>query len=849
MANDVIIRVVARDDTAGVREVIRNGFGVTGRQAGEEFTKGVGEGVKGTAPQSQEDGRKVGEGLGKGIGEGGKAPAKKSGEDVGDEAGKAAKAKASQAGKDTGSLLGAALLAGMPLAGTAAGAALVGGVGLGLVGLSAVVATQSDKVKAEVQRFGVDLKTAAQGWAPTVEGPVTDALHTVEVGFQQLRPQIGTALNNIAPDIRILGSAVSDLGTQAMPGLVRASGNLIPVFTGIQGAARSVGQAVGQAASDVSQHSAQIGTGISLIGQATASLVSTAVPLVNDLADTFAHGLGGQLVSTLHTAGSTIDGIAHTALPALGGGIQADLMVLNAFMGALGPASSLLGTFGGTALSAYMNVSLLSKLQQPIGSAVTALENAGTKGTAFGDVTTKISGGLKKVGDSLPYVGVGLALLGTALDLDAQHANDLNDASDKLAQSLEAGGARAVQARNQIDAGRKANDQYVQSMKDLEAAQTGGTQTADVYGNKAGQNATQIAELSGKVQDNKKVADDALKKYNDWAAQMGLTAITAMQLSGQVGILASSTASASSNSTQLKTDLDILNTAASTADQKIKALADSLAILGDHGMQKAHDFQAQFGTALDSFAQQMTSAKGKILDVNGALDLNSEKGRDVLSVLEQSQQSWAGEAQSMADAGQSTAQINAALDQNRQRLHDVLRAAGLTEDQVNSLISTYGLIPKNISTEVHANTQPAIDATVNLVRWINGQRAVVVVDQVTGSTVGVNYGGRVTGRNASAQGGVTSFSGAATGMALPGGLRVVGEQGAEVIRDAVGATVIPRSGVDKAITDAMSNSGGGRTPSGIQVMFAGNVDSAFATAFMNLCRSGQITILPQFIQK
>jgi len=37
---------------------------------------------------------------------------------------------------------------------------------------------------------------------------------------------------------------------------------------------------------------------------------------------------------------------------------------------------------------------------------------------------------------------------------------------------------------------------------------------------------------------------------------------------------------------------------------------------------------------------------------------------------------------------------------------------------------------------------------------------------------------------------------------------VVGEQGAELIRNVAGATVVPRSGVDKAITDALGNAGG-----------------------------------------
>jgi len=821
MSNEVVIRVTARDDTAGVRNVVRAGFGVTGRQAGEEFSKGVDEGAK--------------------------AGAKKAGEDATEATGESAKAKAKTKGGETGNLFAAGLIAAAPLAGAAAGAAMVGGLGLGLIGMGVTMAAQTDKVKAQAQAFGADLKTSAQSWGLEIQQPVTQGLATIEAGFDQLKPQIGQALGNTAPDIQILSHAVVDLATGAMPGLEAASGRLIPVFNGVDAAAKQIGVSTGQAFDVVSQHSVQIGTAIDQVGQVVGSLERTAAPLIGDLADTFAHA-GGTVVSTVQTMGNVIDGVAHTALPALGGGIQADLTVISGLVGALGPASSLLGVFGGTALTAYMNVSLLGKLRGPISSASDMLEEAGTKGTLFGDTTSKIAGGLDKVGSKLPLVGVGLSLIGTAMDLDAQHANDLSDAADKWAAGLEAGGAQAVQVRSQMDAARKANDTYVSSMIQLEAAQQQGTQTAGQYGDMAGSNARQIADLSEKVQDNKTKADKALQTYNDWAAKMGLSAITAEQLSGKVDILSGSTQSASSNTVQLKGDLDILNGAASTADQKIKALSDSLAIMGDHGLQKAQDYAAQFGTALDSFGQQIDTAKGHIFGLNGELDTNSAKGRDVLQVLEQSQQSWSGQAQAMADAGQSTAQINATLQTNRDRLAGVLQQAGLTQGQVQTLLDTYGLIPADIGTKVHADTSGAADAVTTLVQWINGQRAVIRVDTVTGSTIAAGPSGMSVRNSAySASGGVTSFPGAATGMALGNGFRVVGEQGAEVIRDAVGATVVPRSGVDKAITDALGQGGGNSAPQAMQMVFTGNLDSGLAVAVMNLMRSGQIQILPQYV--
>jgi hypothetical protein len=847
MANEVIIRVTARDDTAGVRDIIRGGFGVTGRQAGEDFQKGVTEGTKGVAPKAEQDGKDAGKSFGKGMDDAVKPAAKKAGEDAATEAGKAAKdkAKADANAAGQGGILGPLILAGAPLIGAAAGAAIVGGVGLGLIGLAAVVAKSNDGVKAQLQAFKADVVTTSQAWGSEMSKPVTQAIGTIKVGFDNLRPAVGTALGNMGPDIALFAQGITGLATQAMPGLTAASGRMIPVFQGLSGLMSTVGQATGQMASDVSQHSTQIGTSIGYVGQVIATLETVAGHLIGDLSDTFAH-TGGTLVTTLHSVGDVISGLSSTAMPALGAGIQTDLTVINALISALGPVSSLLGTFGGTALSAYMNASLLGKLQGPISSMADSLDKAGTKGTTFGNVTSTMSKGLGKVGDSLPIIGVGLAVLGTVMELDSAHATALTDASDKLAASLEQGGTQAAKARKEMADARAANQDYTNSAIALSAAQVQGTQDSSVYGQMAGSNARQIGELTQKVQDNKQVADDALKKYNDWAAGMGLTAITASQLSGSTDILASSTQSASSNTSQLKADLDIMGAAASTTDAKIKALTDTLAIMGDHGMQKAQDYAAQLGTALDSFSTSMASAKGAVFGLNGELDTNSARGRAVLTVLEAAQVGWAGQAQSMANAGRSTAEINQTLDTNRQQLYGVLAAAGLTKDQINRLIDTYGLVPKSISTQVHANTQPAMDATQNLLRYINGQRAVVTIDTVTGNTQALRFGG---GHTASASGGVTSpMPGAASGMVLPGGFRVVGEQGAELIRDQVGATVVPRSGVDKAITDALG-SGGGSAPQSIDVRFAGNTDGALATAIMQLFYQGLIKIYPQFNQR
>lgn len=867
MDNEVKIVVTAdASKLKGVQDQTKRDMGNAGAAAGKAFDENLAPamdaaGAKGGQrardasgrflPAGMADvGREAGKSLGEGLDEEASKGGKKAGEDAAEAAKKSATAKAKA---KAGGILGPLLLAGAPAVGAAAGAAIVAGVGVGLVGMAVVVAASTTKVKAQAQSFAGELSQATQAWGLEMSKPVTQALQVIQGGFGQLKPMIGQALGSVGPDITIFAQGLTGLATGAMPGITAAAGRMIPVFTGLSGLMATVGTAVGQTADGISQHSTTIGTSIGFLGQVIASLTRTAGSLVGDLSDVFAH-TGGTLVATVQTMGSVISNVAHTALPALGGGIQADLGVINALVGALGPVSSLLGTFGGTAASAALNVSLLGKLKGPIDKAATSLEAAGTKGTAFGNVTTTMSKGLGKVGDSLPVIGIGLAVLGTAMELDSAHANSLTDASDKLASSLEQGGTQAAQARQQLLDARVANQNYVNSIIALNAAQVQGTQDSSQYGLQAGSNATQIGNLSQKIADNKQVADDALKKYNDWAAKMGLTAITAAQLGGSVDILAASSQSASSNTSQLKSDLDILNAAASTADQRINALTDSLAILGDHGLQKAQDYAAQFGNALDGFSGQIGTAKGAVFGLNGELNTNSAAGRDVLSVLEQSQKSWVGQAQAMADAGQSQDAINQALQTNRDRLYDVLHAAHLTDDQINTLLGTYGLIPKDIGTKVHADTQPAITDTTNLIRWIGNQRAYITVDQRTGAVVGGSLAGlSARDKQYSATGGVIGahayggISAAAIGAASADGQVWVGEQGPELVNLPLGTTVTPNSNANAMLQRGSSSSSAG--PSALELRITPGADSAVATMIMTLMKTGKIQILPQYIQR
>jgi hypothetical protein len=507
----------------------------------------------------------------------------------------------------------------------------------------------------------------------------------------------------------------------------------------------------------------------------------------------------------------------------LGNAIGDDLQVLTSFLGVLGPADQLLGTFGGAALSAYGNVRILSTLQGPLQGLGDKVMMVGESGTKLGDFTGKLGYGLDKLGSSLPLVGVGFTALGLVIDAVNQHEKDLIANGDALAQSLAKGGAAATTAESQMrllttqvhDAQSKVFD-LTQKQHDLDAAQAKVTTSGGKYADTTSkltvsinQNQHAVTMAQQTVDDNNKTIDEAVKKYNDLTAAAGALPSTVDEITGKIHLYADSAKLASSNSSGLRADLDILRGAASTADQKISALNDELKRLANGGLENATDAAVKFGDDSRNFADAIGKATGTVLDHSGALNTLSEKGSKVNDYLESSRQDWVSQASAMAAAGQSTDAINATLEQNQQHLHDVLKAAGLTDDQISSLIKTYGLIPSNIATQVNApgvkqtqqdlqtvsdklraippgqsitmtsitadaearlsalgfhvthmpdgsvtvsaNTDPAWQATQSLVSRINGTRAVITVDQVTGATSSVNFGG---GRVMSAHGNI-----------------------------------------------------------------------------------------------
>jgi len=157
-----------------------------------------------------------------------------------------------------------------------------------------------------------------------------------------------------------------------------------------------------------------------------------------------------------------------------------------------------------------------------------------------------------------------------------------------------------------------------------------------------------------------------------------------------------------------------------------------------------------------------------------------------------------------------------------------LRAAGMTEDEINALESAFNRARK--AGDRFAKTYRAEYVKINRTYDYHYTKNTIVTARTsTGEPAkrGFADGGIV--------GGAAASGGARNGQVL------VGENGPELVDLGAGARVYPAG----QSAQMMGQGGGGKIE--MSINFAGNLDTAFATAFKKLLNSGLITINPRWV--
>ncbi len=244
--------------------------------------------------------------------------------------------------------------------------------------------------------------------------------------------------------------------------------------------------------------------------------------------------------------------------------------------------------------------------------------------------------------------------------------------------------------------------------------------------------------------------------------------------------------------------------------------------------------------ALIEAQRGLSDAQAAAADATKKYGANSRQAADANIALAKAALQMQGAAESAGTA------FNGAMTP---ALRATLRAAHLTEAQIDSVERSMrsaanagkafgrGYVAR-VSVLGLGGVQGAAGAARRAIAAIPSQKNVYINVIARGS--GLAY--RASGGNVSGAEGAGVATAATGGQR--GGMVLVGEAGPELVRLPFGSSVIPNGQTQRMMSEG---SKGGDGAVQVVMEFAGNLDSAFATAFMKLQQAGQLRFKAQYV--
>lgn len=824
MANVIEILVTGRNLTKpAFDEAARNGRQI-GQQVGDEFTKGVGDKVKQDLPPAVED------------------PLEESGRKGGEKSGKAA----------GGSFLANAsplLLGAFAAAATTGPGLILGALATAVVGAGALVQKNNVQVAAGAAKLAGDASSAIQKATAPLVPALAQSLQILDQGVAKAEPELKNLFAAAAPFATQLASGISQLAQNALPGMVEGLRAAAPYSSGLAAD-------FGKLGTGVSQFFSGLATGArgGMIGLDT--LITDAEHLLGDLGQitgALSQGLGPALHDVSDAALPLADGLTKviSAFPPNDIRVAADATVA---LFAAFKLATLAGVVAeGTTFIGFLKAAAAGEiaLTGETGVLTTAMSAMGTAAEAAAGPLGLLVGGL-----AMASTGSSTTTLAFS-DMQGK-AYSAVPALDTLTKMLHdaAGGGKDAQGSIDNMAGslRQASSQGANTSAAVSQLDQG---LAKLYQSDPAGATREYADVVKQLGLNTQQAAAAFPKYADAA---GLTAKASYDAQAAAQGLSAANSTAAIQVQELTQSVigqqqKLSQAAGTTGVNTIAALsfigaqetlnskvADavgeySLATGAANAFKSAQDAlygkYASYSQAEATFTTDMTNAATQLKAGKDAINLNSAAGAANFTVLNQLAQANEQVAEALIKQGGSADQANRALQDGAVKIDALAKSAGFSATQIAQLNQDlYGTASiKDIQVTVGADTSGALAAVHDTVRYIDGQSAYI---QVYASSA--NLGG---GKALLATGGISGGIGAAAGGGPRGSLTWVGEQGPELVRLPVGATV--HSNPD-SMRMAAQPAPGDSASAAIQVSFSGGLDSAFATAFMLLVREGKIQI-------
>lgn len=238
---------------------------------------------------------------------------------------------------------------------------------------------------------------------------------------------------------------------------------------------------------------------------------------------------------------------------------------------------------------------------------------------------------------------------------------------------------------------------------------------------------------------------------------------------------------------------------------------------------------------------------GESFDQNGKhLDILTAKGQAnreaVLAVVKANLEQY----DTMIASGDSAETAAAQYDTNTAALEAQLHKAGLTKGQIDDLIGTYRKVPGKVNTLVAMEglTKAITDLneTLRLINGLHDKTVTINVRRVGGAGPSTPSTGDPLWHPPSTPSKPTPSGGLGHKAAggIGGGYQVVGENGWELAHLPQGTTTYSHAQSVSMMSGADTGGGGSFGPATLE--FVGNTDSAMATAIARLFRDGKIQL-------
>lgn len=439
-------------EQVGVVKSARPAFANEGKQAGQAYARGFGgQRVSGPTVGGASGAGSSGEAAGRAYGDGFSRGSRKGSKDAEDSLSKVAdrtQAKFS-------ALKFLALSQGLPAAaavGAAATAGIVAGAGALFIGLGVSGAMGADQVS---RSWTGTLNTITHGitnLSAVYEGPLVNASDMVAASFMRSGGLIQRGMVNAAGGVESLTASALNLGENALPGIVTASGRLGPVLEGVHNLTADVGLGFGEMAANASQGTDGASRGLTILGDT----LRTTEARVGTFAANLANASGGPLNSFRYTldqvTGALVDvsakgSAANGFLSGFSTSTSGSITVLRGMLTAVNALPPQIAQLGGAVASTSM---IMGKLGVDAGAGWEGLGNkikgagkelqgtekfAAKAGTAVGGLA---AGALNPAALAVGALSIGLLLLGQrqekAAQAAAEHRENVRTLTDAIRQ-------------------------------------------------------------------------------------------------------------------------------------------------------------------------------------------------------------------------------------------------------------------------------------------------------------------------------------------------------------------------------------------------------------------------------